>query len=87
MVAACARAGAVDGITRLHEPTVDGLPLEAHVGMLELLRVAARSPRSARSSRRTPSVRTGRAPATATSATTARAAMTATPFTIGGRAR
>ncbi|MBI2528875.1 MAG: DUF4392 domain-containing protein [Candidatus Rokubacteria bacterium] len=43
MVAACVEAGAVDGITRRPEPTVDGLPWEAHVGMLELLRVAAKS--------------------------------------------
>ena len=43
MVAACVQAGAVDGITRRREPTVDGLPWEAHVGMLELLRVAAKS--------------------------------------------
>jgi hypothetical protein len=39
MIAACVAAGAVDGITRLREVTVDGLPLEAHVGMLELLRL------------------------------------------------
>jgi Domain of unknown function (DUF4392) len=41
MVEACVRAGAVDGITRRREPTVDGLPLPAHLGMLELLRVGA----------------------------------------------
>jgi hypothetical protein len=41
MVLACVTAGAVDGITRRAEPTVDGLPLEAHVGMLELLRLFA----------------------------------------------
>lgn len=41
MVAACVEAGAIDGITRQREPTVDGLPLDAHVGMLELLRVFA----------------------------------------------
>ena len=39
MVQACVDAGAVDGLTRRAEPTVDGLPLEAHVGMLELLRL------------------------------------------------
>jgi len=44
MVQACVDAGAVDGITRRPEPTVDGLPLEAHVGMLELLRLFAGSP-------------------------------------------
>jgi hypothetical protein len=42
MVAACVRAGAVDGITRRAEPTVDGLPMEVHVGILELLRLAGR---------------------------------------------
>jgi hypothetical protein len=41
MVHACVDAGAVDGITRRPEPTVDGLPLDAHVGMLELLRLSA----------------------------------------------
>jgi Domain of unknown function (DUF4392) len=39
MVQACVDAGAVDGLTRRAEPTVDGLPLPAHIGMLELLRV------------------------------------------------
>jgi hypothetical protein len=39
MVAACVDAGAVDGLTFRPEPTVDGLPLPAHIGMLELLRV------------------------------------------------
>jgi hypothetical protein len=39
MVRACVDAGAVDGLTLRPEPTVDGLPLPAHVGMLELLRV------------------------------------------------
>jgi len=29
----------VDGITRKHEATVDALPVEAHVGMVELLRL------------------------------------------------
>jgi hypothetical protein len=41
MVRACVAAGAVDGITRRREATVDGLPLEAHVGMLELLTLFA----------------------------------------------
>jgi Domain of unknown function (DUF4392) len=41
MVEACVHAGAVDGITRRREPTVDGLPLAAHLGMLELLRLGA----------------------------------------------
>jgi len=39
MIEACVKAGAVDGITRKHEPTVDALPLEAHAGMVELLRL------------------------------------------------
>jgi hypothetical protein len=39
MVQACVEAGAVDGLTHRREPTVDGLPLPAHIGMLELLRV------------------------------------------------
>ena len=39
MVQACVDAGAVDGLTHRPEPTVDGLPLPAHIGMLELLRV------------------------------------------------
>jgi hypothetical protein len=47
MIRACVAAGAVDGITRRAEPTVDGLPLEAHVGMLELLRLFADPSRAA----------------------------------------
>jgi hypothetical protein len=39
MVEACVAAGAVDGITRQRDATVDGLPLAAHVGMLALLRL------------------------------------------------
>jgi hypothetical protein len=39
MVQACVEAGAVDGLTFRPEATVDGLPLPAHIGMLELLRV------------------------------------------------
>jgi hypothetical protein len=41
MVLACVQAGAVDGVTRRAEPTVDRLPSGAHTGILELLRVAA----------------------------------------------
>ena len=41
MVVACVQAGAVDGVTRRAEPTVDRLPSGAHTGILELLRVAA----------------------------------------------
>jgi hypothetical protein len=44
MVRACVEAGAVDGLTFRAEPTVDGLPLPAHIGMLELLRTTE-SPR------------------------------------------
>jgi len=43
MIEACVKAGAVDGITRKHEATVDALPLEAHVGMVELLRLVETS--------------------------------------------
>ena len=39
MVDACVAAGAVDGLTRRREATVDGLPLAAHIGMLELLKL------------------------------------------------
>jgi hypothetical protein len=48
MVTACVEAGAIDGITRRREPAVDGLPLDAHVGMLELLRVSAGTRRGAK---------------------------------------
>jgi Domain of unknown function (DUF4392) len=41
MIGACVEAGAVDGVTRRAEPTVDRLPFSAQTGMLELLRVAA----------------------------------------------
>ena len=37
LIEACVEAGAVDGITRRPEPTVDGLPLEAHAGFVALL--------------------------------------------------
>jgi hypothetical protein len=43
MVEACVVAGASDGVTRRHEPTVDGLPLEVHAAVVALLRWAARS--------------------------------------------
>ena len=39
MVGACVTAGAVDGLSRRREATVDGLPLAAHIGMLELLKL------------------------------------------------
>ncbi|MEK7701390.1 MAG: glutamate cyclase domain-containing protein, partial [candidate division NC10 bacterium] len=43
MIEACVAAGASDGVTRRHGPTVDGLPLEVHAAVVELLRWAARS--------------------------------------------
>jgi hypothetical protein len=49
LIARCVEAGAVDGITRKHEPTVDGLGAEIHAGIVELLHAAARmraAPRS-----------------------------------------
>ena len=41
LIAACAKAGAVDGITRRREATVDGLPASAHAAVVELLALAA----------------------------------------------
>jgi hypothetical protein len=51
LIGRCVDAGAVDGITRKREPTVDGLSAEIHAGIVELLHAAARtrseaSPRS-----------------------------------------
>ena len=43
MIRACVAAGAVDGITRKREATVDALPLEAHAGMVELMRLIQES--------------------------------------------
>ena len=43
MIEACVSAGAADGVTRRRGPTVDGLPLEVHAAVVELLRGAARS--------------------------------------------
>ena len=43
LVEACVAAGAADGVTRRREPTVDGVPLEAHAAVVDLLRWAARS--------------------------------------------
>jgi hypothetical protein len=44
LIEACVEAGAVDGITRRPEPTVDGLPLEAHAGFVALLGRAVLEP-------------------------------------------
>ncbi|HXG17003.1 MAG TPA: DUF4392 domain-containing protein [Calidithermus sp.] len=44
LVEACVDAGAVDGLSRRREPTVDGLPLEVHAGVVALLGCAARRP-------------------------------------------
>ena len=38
-------AGAIDGLSRRAEPTVDGLSLDVHAAFLELLGIAARAPR------------------------------------------
>jgi hypothetical protein len=38
LVTACVEAGGVDGLTRRRVPTVDGLPLETHMAVVELLR-------------------------------------------------
>jgi D-glutamate cyclase len=43
LIERCVKAGAVDGITRKREPTVDGLNAEIHAGIVELLHAAARS--------------------------------------------
>lgn len=43
MVEACVQAGAVDGITRRREPTVDGLSLDVHAAVVELLGLAGAS--------------------------------------------
>lgn len=43
LVEACVEAGGVDGVTRRRAPTVDGLPLEAHAAVVELLHLASAS--------------------------------------------
>jgi hypothetical protein len=43
LIERCVKAGAVDGITRKREPTVDGLNSEIHAGIVELLHAAART--------------------------------------------
>lgn len=44
LIARCVDAGAVDGITRKREVTVDGLSAEIHAGIVELLHASARRP-------------------------------------------
>lgn len=41
LLAACVHAGAVDGVSRRREPTVDSLPLDVHAAVVELLALAA----------------------------------------------
>jgi hypothetical protein len=48
LIEACVEAGAVDGILRAPKPTVDGLPLEIQAAVVDLLRLAAPSPRERR---------------------------------------
>jgi hypothetical protein len=43
LVEACVAAGAVDGLSRRHETTVDALGLDVHQAFVRLLSVAARS--------------------------------------------
>jgi hypothetical protein len=38
LIAACVEAGAIDGITRASAATVDGVPLDVHAGIVELMR-------------------------------------------------
>jgi D-glutamate cyclase-like protein len=45
LVEACVAAGAVDGVTKRPEPTVDGLPVDAHAAVVELLRLVSRRAR------------------------------------------
>jgi len=44
LISACAAAGAIDGITRGNDATVDGVPLEAHTGIVELIRAMGGRP-------------------------------------------
>jgi len=41
LIQACVDAGAIDGIARTRDPSVDGLPADVHAGIVDLLRVAA----------------------------------------------
>lgn len=40
LIAACVEAGALDGVTRRREPTVDALPLDVHASVVALLGVS-----------------------------------------------
>jgi hypothetical protein len=51
LIEACANAGAADGLTRRREATVDGLPVEVHAAVVELLRRCIMDDGSARSHR------------------------------------
>jgi D-glutamate cyclase-like protein len=44
LVEACVAAGAVDGVTKRRDATVDGLPLDAHAAVVELLRLVPKRP-------------------------------------------
>jgi hypothetical protein len=54
LVEACVGAGAVDGLLRHREPTVDGLPLTIHAAVVELLRRAAPATPARRAAVRSP---------------------------------
>jgi D-glutamate cyclase-like protein len=43
LIEACVSAGACDGVTRRHEPTVDSLGADINAGVVDLLRLASRS--------------------------------------------
>jgi hypothetical protein len=43
LIEACVAAGAIDGLSRRREPTVDGLGLDVHTAFVRLLTLAARS--------------------------------------------
>jgi hypothetical protein len=50
LIEACVAAGAIDGLSRRREPTVDGLGLEVHTAFVRLLAAAAGSGAAVRSS-------------------------------------
>jgi hypothetical protein len=53
LIQACVSAGACEGVTRRREPTVDSLNADIHAGVVDLLRLAARSGIMGRGGRRT----------------------------------